>query len=371
MKNLGVMLVFTAVIFLLASFQILTGSLTRTAEILLERSPEIIIQKMTAGRQENIPVAYAEKLSGLFGIRTIAPRVWGYYFDETSGANYTVLAVDPEVMPYGKKIDEVIVGHFPKENEHGVVLGRYVVQSLGLGERKQMSLFRPDLTLKSLTVTGYFPETSNLLTGDLLALTLADARDLFAIPPEYATDFCVYVNNPNEIETTARKIAAILPDTRVLTSPQIRKTYQVVFGWRSGFASICLLSALVAFIIMAWDKASGLSPEEKREIGILKVLGWQTSDILTLRMWEGLVLSGVSFLAGYTAAYMHVLLFEGSLFRPVLIGWSVIHPALKLVPEVATKDMLLVFSLAVLPYMAATIIPAWRSSTIPPDAAIK
>ncbi len=371
MKNLGVMLVFTAVIFLVASFQILTGSLARTAEFLLESSPEIIIQKMSAGRQESIPLSYTDKLSKVFGIREIAPRIWGYYFDETSGANYTVLAINPELMPYGSTIDEAIEGHFPGLDENGVVLGRYVAESLKIGTRKNMSLFRPDLTLKPFTVTGRFPESADLVAGDLLAMTLDDARDLFAIPSDKVTDLCVYVSNPNEISTIAKKIAATLPDTRVLTRPQILKTYQVVFGWRSGFASICLLSSLVAFIILAWDKASGLSPEEKREIGILKVLGWQTSDILTLRMWESLTMSGISFLAGYTAAYIHVLYFEGSLFRPVLIGWSVIHPALKLVPTVNSGDVFLILSLAVLPYVAATIIPAWRCSTIPPDAAIK
>ena len=42
------------------------------------------------------------------------------------------------------------------------------------------------------------------------------------------TDLCVYITNPTEIDTIAKKIAALLPDTRVLTRSQIQKTYQVV-----------------------------------------------------------------------------------------------------------------------------------------------
>jgi len=371
LKNLGIITVFAVVIFLVASFQILTNSLTETAEQMLGHTPEIVVQKMSAGRQEAIPVSYLDRLDGIFGIRAAVPRIWGYYFDETSGANYTVLAVDREIMPAGRSLEMALDGDFPETGEGEAALGRAVAANLNLAGRSTFSLFRPDLTLKSFRVTGVFAETTELLTADLIVTGLEDARDLFAIPEYLATDLLIYVTNPNEISTIARKIAAEFPDTRVLTRPQIQKTYQVVFGWRSGFASICLLTALAAFAILAWDKASGLSAEEKREIGILKVLGWQTTDILVLRFWESLVVSGLAFLIGCTAAYLHILFLEGSLFRPVLLGWSVIHPLLKIVPVFAADDLLLIFTLSVLPYLAATVIPAWRCSTVPPDAAIK
>ena len=168
-----------------------------------------------------------------------------------------------------------------------------------------------------------------------------------------------------------KKIAVLLPDTRVLTKLQIQKTYQVVFSWRSGFASICLLTALVAFAILAWDKASGLSPEERREIGILKILGWETADILAVRFWESTLISVLAFIIGCTAAYIHVAFFDASLLKPVMVGWSVIRPPFKLLPSVTMADLMLIFSFSVMPYLAATVIPAWRCSTVPPDSAIR
>ncbi len=371
LKNLGLITVFAGVIFLVASFQILTSSLTSTAETMLAQTPEIVVQKMSAGRQESIPLAYLKRLDGIFGIRAAVPRIWGYYFDETSGANYTVLAVDPLAMPEGKRLPMTINGSLPEEGQGEAALGREVAANMHLAGRGSFSLFRPDLSLKTFQVTGVFAESTDLLTADLLVTGLADARDLFGIQDSLATDILVYVTNPSEITTIAKKIAALLPGTRVLTRPQIQKTYNVVFGWRSGFASICLLTALAAFAILAWDKASGLSAEEKREIGILKVLGWQTTDILILRFWESLAVAGLAFLIGCTAAYLHVLFLGGSLFRPVLLGWSVIHPSLKILPVFAAGDLLLIFTLSVLPYLAATVIPAWRCSTVSPDAAIR
>jgi ABC-type lipoprotein release transport system permease subunit len=372
-KNISIMLVFAAVIFLLASFQMVTRALTEAASLSLSRAPEITVQLMSAGRQEKIPISYQEKLASIFGIRKIIPRIWGYYFDEAHLANYTVMGLETGTMPQGDRLDLTLAaGRFPRPGEDdGVVVGRSIIDIMGLGDRRLFSLFRPDLTLKTFTVLGVFDTKIDLLTNDLIVMNMESARDLFRIAPHLCTDLAVYVANPAEIETIAKKIADRLPGTRVVTRRQVQKTYQVVFGWRSGFGSICLLTALCAFAILAWDKASGLSPEEKREIGILKILGWETSDILAIRFWESFWLSGIAFLLGCTLAFIHVTFFEAALFRPVMEGWSVIYPPFKLLPSVALADLLLIFSFSVLPYLAATIIPAWRSATVPPDTVIR
>lgn len=369
MKMFGVLIVFSAVIFLIASFQMTSKGLTEKASYILSRAPEITLQKMVGGRQESIPLSHSNKLSKIFGIRQIVPRVWGYHFEETSGANLTVIAVDPDKMPYGNKIGIAIEqGELPGPGE--AVIGRGAEEALQLDGRKVFSLFRPDLTLKPFRVAGSFKGTTDILTHDTIFTTLDDGRDLFQLNGDVATDLCIYVANPSEIDNIAKKIAQLLPDTRVVTRQQIQKTYQAVFGWRSGFASVCLLTALTSFIIFAWDKASGLTPEERKEIGILKILGWQTADVLTLRFWEGFIVSTMAFLIGYTLAYIHVSYFSAALFRPILVGWSVIYPTLQLSPPFALDDILLIFSLTVFPYLAATVIPAWRCAIIPPDSAM-
>ncbi|MBE9519490.1 MAG: FtsX-like permease family protein [Proteobacteria bacterium] len=373
LKNFGIMLVFSAVIFLLASFQMLTGALSDAASTVLANAPEITIQRMSAGRQEAISLGYVDKLSKVFGIRAIVPRIWGYYFDESNLANYTVMALDTRAMDLGDKLGLTLSqGRFPESDKSGeVVIGRSIENILGLEERRVFSLFRPDLSLQSFEVAGRFSHKTDLLTNDLIVMNLTDARNLFAIQDTMVTDLCIYVTNPTEVDNIAKKIALLLPDTRVLTRSQIQKTYQVVFSWRSGFASICLLTALVAFAILAWDKASGLSPEERREIGILKILGWETADILAIRFWESFLVSALAFILGCTAAYIHVAFFEASLLKPVMVGWSVIHPSFRLLPAVTLADLLLIFSFSVLPYLAATVIPAWRCSTVPADSAIR
>ncbi|MDW7774120.1 MAG: FtsX-like permease family protein [Desulfobulbaceae bacterium] len=372
MKNISVLVVFAGVIFLVASFQMVTRALTETADLALRNAPEITVQKMSAGRQAAVPLEYSEKIAALYGIRDIVPRIWGYYFEEVEGANYTVMGVDVRRMPLGDKLHLTLEeGVGPDPEKRGVAaVGKSIQEIINRKGGSLLTLYRPDLTLASFEVTGVFKPETGILTDDLVVMHIDDARDLFGISAGMATDLCVYVTNKSEIVTIAGKIAALLPDTRVLTRDQIGKTYQVVFGWRSGFASVCLLAALTAFAILAWDKASGLSPEEKREISILKILGWETSDILAVRFWEGFLVSGLAFVAGCTLAYLHTAFFDAALFKPVLIGWSVIHPSLHLVPSFKAADFLLIFCFSVLPYLTATVIPAWKNASVPADSAL-
>ncbi len=369
-KNLAVFLIFSAVIFLLASFQFMSASLGKTAEHLLKTVPDITVQQLLAGRQVPLSTESVEKLDLIFGISDIRLRIWGYYFDESNGANYTVIGSSaPATDPLLESL--LVSGRYPTEDEnHKVVLGDAVIQNLDLQNRTHFSLFRPDLSQISLQRVGVFQESANLLTADLMLMGLEDARDLFAMQENEITDLLISVGNPVEISTIAEKIANALPGSRVITAQQIQKTYKAVFSFRSGFGAACLLASLAAFVILAFDKALGFSREDQQEVGILKMLGWQTRDIMRLRFYESLATAACAFGLGISLAWIHILFFDGILFRPIFLGWSVLRPTLTIIPYIQGRDILLLFAFSVLPYLAATIIPAWRASIVRPDSVV-
>lgn len=372
LKNGGVVLVFSFVIFMVASFSLVVSSLEQSAVRVLDSVPDITVQQMSAGRQIAFQQKDAAVVETIFGISRIQPRVWGYYFDVTNGANYTVIG------DAGFDHDEQLPGlaiiyRDDKESSPGlnpVVIGQGIKRNMELHGRRSFSLFRPDLSLMSFQTIGVFAENTALVTDDLIVMDLDAARLLFDMKRGEITDLLVSVANPEEIKTIAAKISDKLSGSRVVTREQIGKTYRVAFGWRSGFGLVCLFGSVAAFIILAWDKATGLTPEQRREVGILKALGWQTGDVMTLRFWESASLSFCSFLLGYGCAVAHLLWFKGSLFQPVLLGWSVLKPPLHLVPVLRAEDILIIFSLSVLPYLIATVIPAWRSAMVRPDSVV-
>ncbi len=370
MKNLGIFTVFSTVIFLFSSFQLMTRGLTETAAEILQDAPDITVQQMSAGRQTSLDLSVISGLQDLFGVTSIMPRIWGYYFDESNGANYTVIGLNLQ-EPQHDLLPPLASGRFPTGGNTGdVVLSESVRTSLNLGGRQSFSLFRPDLTLMSFVTSGIFDSATALVTADMMLISLADARSLFALAESQVTDLMVSVANPREIDTIAAKISEQIPGSRVITRNQIMKTYSVVFSWRSGFGGICLLSSLVAFVILAYDKASGLSKEDLKEVGILKILGWQTSDVMAIRFWESGVVSIFALIFGYSLAWLHIVWWHGVLFQPLLLGWSVLRPQIDVVPSFAVQDLLLIFSVSVLPYLCATVVPAWHSAMVRPDTVV-
>jgi ABC-type lipoprotein release transport system permease subunit len=220
-------------------------------------------------------------------------------------------------------------------------------------------------------VTGVFSADSDLLTNDLIVLFQEDIVRLFKMPADKATDIVVEVFNETETPVVARTIQRLLPDTRPIMKSEIIRTYDTVFNWRSGMVLTMFFGALVAFCILAWDKATGLSAEEKQEIGVLKAIGWETANILELKFWEGAVISLTSFLTGIILAYLHIFYFGGAFLAPALQGWSVIFPSFKLMPYVNLQQIFILLFITVLPYVASTIIPSWKAAITDPDVVMR
>ncbi len=298
----------------------------------------------------------------------MVPRYWGYYYDNATGANYTLMGV-PESA---RKASTLVLGSMIEPGQKGVcVIGQGVSEARLLSVGDKFPVTAADGTLRTLRIVGIFTDVSALLTNDLILLNPEELRELFRIPQGMATDFVVQVHNPSEINNVARKIKYEFPDTRPITRSEIIRTYDALFSWRSGLITVMFFAAVVAFAILAWDKATGLSAEERKEVGILKAIGWETSDILELKFWEGAVLSVFSFLTGIIGAYAHVFFFGGSFFAPALKGWSVLFPDFKLVPYVDLYQIFVLMFLTVLPYIAATIVPSWKTAITDPDVVMR
>jgi ABC-type lipoprotein release transport system permease subunit len=174
-----------------------------------------------------------------------------------------------------------------------------------------------------------------------------------------------------ELSTIASKITQLFPDTRPILRQEILRTYDAVFNWRGGLIIVVLGASVFAFIILAWDKATGLSAEERREMGILKAIGWETSDVLFMKFWEGCVVSLSAYVLGVLLAYGHVYFASSILFEPVLKGWSVLYPKFRLTPHINAYLLSTLFFLTVIPYTVSTIIPSWRAATIDPDSVMR
>ena len=364
-KNLALIAVFGFVIAVLSSVLFLTHALQTEAMDILVEAPELIVQKVAGRRHDLIPIEYTEFINKIPGIGKVTARYWGYYYDSLTGANYTLIGVDQEIEGL-----TLIEGEMPVEGGE-CAIGRGVAAARRVEIEDDLVLTDGQGAFSMFTVTGVFSADSDLLTNDLVVLFHEDIVKLFNMPVDRATDIMVEVFNEKETPVVARTIQRMLPDTRPIMKSEILRTYSTVFNWRSGMVLTMFFGALVAFCILAWDKATGLSAEERQEIGILKAIGWETSNILELKFWEGVVISLTSCLTGIIIAYLHVYYFGASLLAPALQGWSVIFPSFRLTPYINMQQVFIILFLTVLPYVASTIIPSWKAAITDPDVVMR
>ena len=353
-RLLALLSVFTLIVFVAASAIFLGTALRHEALALLEDAPDVVVQRIVAGRQVFIPVSHGKSLAGIRGVQSVQPRLWGYYLNPVNGSTYTLMV--PPDFPHA---------------DHEIVVGEGVMRTWGGVEGRR--LFFTTHTRESLLLNAVesLKTDTGLVASDLILLSEAAFRRITGLPHGVASDIILKVKNPREAVMVARKASRALPDTLPILKEEIRRTYEAVFNWRSGILLVLFSGAFLAFLILAWERASGISGEERMEIGILKAVGWDVSDILAVKLWEGTVLSLTAFIFGTILAYGHVFFLSAPLFAPVLRGWSVLYPRYDIVPVVDGGDIALLFGISVVPYSLMTLVPAWKAAVLSPDTFLR
>ncbi len=353
-KNVALLFVYTLVVFIIASVIFFIEALKREAFLVLEGAPDVVVQRLVAGRHALVSGSHLEKLRSITGVSDVKGRLWAYYYEPSVRANYT-LVVTPEAA-----------------RRPGIIaIGAGVSRTLHADKGDFIEFRVHDGSYVSFEVARIFPSSSELVSADLVELSEEDFRSLFGLPHGSYTDITLQVRNPKETVTVAHKIRKLLPDTRPILREDMLRTYEALFDWRGGIVLAIFAGAGLAFLIFTWDKATSLSLDERREIGILKAVGWETAEVLAMKSWEGIAVSLTAFLIGTSLAYVHVFFASGTLFEPVLKGWAVLYPRFCPVPFLDPYQIATLFFLTVAPYTVATVIPSWGAATIDPDTIMR
>src|SRR5512141_1804521 len=76
-KNLALLSVYALVVFSLASVLFFTQALRREARAVLRGVPELLVQRVAAGRHDLLPGRWAEVVGGIRGVASARGRLWG------------------------------------------------------------------------------------------------------------------------------------------------------------------------------------------------------------------------------------------------------------------------------------------------------
>jgi len=369
-KAIFITIVFTLLIFLLTSIFFITNSLRYELDSTVESLPEITIQNLKAGRVVDIDVDMVDDILGIAGVNDAVARVWGYYYFKNGGVNLSLVGIDEYEKQYKKSFTN-IVDKFDL-NSPSMILGVGVKQVFKDSYYEEyFNFIKPDGTLKKVNIAGVFDGDTKLESNDVIVMSKDLLREIFDMSEDKATDIVVKVANPQEVATVASKIELMFPNSRVITKQDLKVSYQNIFDYKSGVFLALFIIALFTFFIIIYDKASGLSSEEKREIGILKAIGWRVDDVLKEKFYEAFIISFFSYIAGVSLAVGYVYIFQAPLLKNIFIGYSDLKVSFELPFIFDIQTLALVFLLTIPIYVGATIIPSWRVATLEADEVIR
>jgi ABC-type lipoprotein release transport system permease subunit len=373
-KNLFIVVIFVSLTFLLSSIFFISHSIKYELELTVDALPQIIVQKIKAGKSYEIDISAIDDILELPGVSDAIARVWGYYYFENAGVNFTLVGIDQYENQYKDSFTN-IVNKFDIEKlsqNSSMIVGSGVKKIMDQNYyKKYFNFIKPDGSFKRINIGGVFDSDIQLEANDIIILSKDDARTIFGMDKNKATDIVVKVANPKEISTIATKIKLIYPDTRVITNEDLKVSYQNIFDYKSGIFLAIFVISIFTFFMIIYDKSSGLSSEEKREIGILKAIGWTIDDILKEKFYESFIISILSYIIGIILAFGFVYMLQAPLLRNIFVGYSNLKTTFELPFVFDFQTLFLVFFLSVPIYIAATIIPSWKTATLEADEVIR
>lgn len=378
-----------------SSFMMFTrGGFIKDAEIAKDFLADITVQGIKAGRVETVSLDIKRKIEKIPHVKYVFPRIWGYIPVNIDGVDisYTLMGLDIDHLPHGMKLLKAIQDGYclmPGDRKKAV-LGYGVAQNFGFDvgdsidiakkfgvDVKDIKRVGDKIEIEDMLgnhgefeVAGIFNNKVQIYSADLILVSNEDARDFFGYNKNEASDLLVYVDDPSYADRVAFEITRRFNNTRVMTSKALTNLVKEAFGRRGGTFQAMWLIMLFVLLLLVWAQSAHISVDVSKEIGILKAVGWQTGDIIKLKMIESLIcgLSGsiLGILTGCVYALMGTPGISG-----YCLGCASVYPKFPVPVSCDIGSLFILFLLGVMPITVVSAIPAWLAGTIDPDEAIR
>ncbi len=373
-KHLAVLAIGTLLVALVAAVMFLTGAVQRDLMTTLDGQADLVVQRMKAGKVVDLPVSWADDFRDIPGVTAVLPRVHGRYFHEQGGVYFTVVGVDlfdqQASRDLGRLVEGMDLRRFMAADQ--MVAGPAVQRFLRDNHYEDQYVFKtPSAASVAVQLYQAIPAEADLLGSNMVLMEVDLARRVLGLAGNEATDLALLVPNELEGDAVMGKIIERHYDLRVIQKKELAKAYTNLFNFRGGLFLLGTLLALATFALLLYQRYGLITGQERREIGILRTVGWSIRQVITLKMTESLMVALVAFGLGTVLAYVFVFLLDAPLLAGVFFGQGNLDPAVSLGHTLDPGLLVLLFLLFVVPFMGAVLVPVWRLAVTDPAEVLR
>jgi putative ABC transport system permease protein len=207
-----------------------------------------------------------------------------------------------------------------------------------------------------------------------LYVPLAEAQALVGLPDGQVNQVYVRLTNASQVDSVVAALNMRFGNVSALSEESILQVMGGIARVSAQFASVAGWVGLAGGWVLAYAALAGLVTERRREIAVMKAVGWQQRDVVRAFLAEALL---VSVVGGVLGLVLGLLLSLGLSYLPVptvslgqtLPGLSAIAPPATNVHLPVNVDATIV-ALALLVALSggllAGAVTAWRASRLKP-----
>jgi ABC-type lipoprotein release transport system permease subunit len=368
-KSLFITLILFLLVFILGSVFQVSYSISQQLSKTIKTLPDVIIQDYHGGFHRFIEKQYLDEVLQINGVESGVARVWGHY--QLNGKNLTILGIDPFEKNYKSILETVGIEAELFNGSHHIVIDSDTRNILDQNYYDTNFSFMLNNGKKIKTTVAQVIDSQLLTSSNIILMNKNLAREILNIKDTQATDIALKISNYDELEMIEYKIESLFAFAKVISKEEIKRDYNNMMNYKGGIFLSLFIVALLTYFIIVYDKISATNSSEKKEIAILKALGWSTHHILKVKFYEGLIISVVSYTLGIIFAFLYVYSFEALYLKDIFVGFSNLKSTFPLEFMVDFEMLLLVFLLIVPVFAAASIFPSWKTAVNDVDEVLR
>lgn len=373
-KHLSIFIIATFLIFILSSFLFISNSISKNLKLSLDNQADFIVQRIKAGKVVDTPNQWVDQILEINGISNINERVYGQHYYEPKEHYFTIVGVDFYDTQVLKELKELIKDidiekFLAKKN---MIIGSGVKEFLDEFEYFDYYTFRPpDRSKEKVYIYDKFPSKTNILSSDMIIMDINLAKTILGIDEDYSTDIIFNVPNIDERVTIENKLRVMHFDTRIIQKDDIYKGYINFFNYKTTIFMILYMIALITFILIIYQRYSYINSIDKKEIGILRSLGWSINNIIKLKIIENLIIFILAYILGVNLGYIYVFILDAPFLSDLFLGFNNLSSYTTFSPYVDFGILSMMFFFFIVPIIAAILVPVWKISIIEPTEAMR
>lgn len=366
---------------ILCSVEFIREGVVSDVSVSVDEGPDIVLQKIVGGRQVPVPDTWMGNVTSTIGVRTATPRVWGYS-DVGSGSLLTIMGIN--ATEYGSIVgavgtDILDTGRFLNESDYRkMIVGQGIVDMMAtsaiplqIQAGTLLSLITFDGELIEFEVIGIFNSESKIYSYDMILTDIVSAREVLGYENSTYTDIAIWTNYGSDLNSVAFRLDTGIGEARVLTRDAISDLTLQAYSGRAGFTALLWLVVLLAVVLLAFTASSAGSDEARREVGLLKALGFDTVDVLEIRMFESINLSLLGVSLGISFAIIFDFVMGAPLLAGYILGWGLVLLPGGIPLVISLPTLFTVYSVGLVPILVAAVVPSWRNAITEPDVVLR